>query len=105
MNRKVNMLLTVLLAICLMISPNVSFADGAERIEISKIEPNALLPREKTIYVTYASRQEVPDYYPYEEYDDVNEGWWTGFLTLRNIEVLSGGRCRATFRGTIIFSY
>jgi len=64
-----------------------------------------LAPREKTIHVTYASREEIPDYYNYREYDNVNEGWWAGLLPLRNIKVLSGGRYRATFEGTIIFSY
>ena len=45
MNRKTNMFLIVFLAICLMVSPSLSFADGTERIEVSEFEPNALLPR------------------------------------------------------------
>lgn len=105
MNRKVNMFLIVFLAICLIASPNLSFADGTKGIEISNFEPYGLLPREMTIHVTYASHEVVPKYYNYREYDNVNEGWWAGLLPLRNIEVLSGGRSRATFEGTIIFSY
>lgn len=105
MNRKTNMFLIVFLAICLLISPNLGFADGTERVGASNIEPYALLPMQKTVREIYTSLGGIPDYYSYREYDDVNDGWWAGFLPLVDIEVLSGGRYRGIFKGTIIFSY
>lgn len=104
MNRK-SMFLIVFLAICLMISPNISFANGVDNTEVNSFEPSALLPRQKTVRETYTSLGNIPDYYNYRDYDDLNDGWWTGLLPLKNIEVLSTGRYKATFEGTIVFSY
>ena len=94
-------MLILLISICLLTSSNISFAEEAEIKKFTTVEPNAMLPKQKT----YTSLGNIPDYYSYREYDEANEGWWTGMLPLDDIEVVSVGRYKAIYKGTIMFSY
>jgi hypothetical protein len=91
---------------CFSVFSNVALASEIQNIkDDSIIEPNIMLPRDKTVVVTYGSVEEVEDTYYYREYSENDEGWWTGTLNLTNIQVLSDKRCRATYEGKIYFSY
>lgn len=106
MKRRIIVTICTVLVMCFSVFSNVALASEIQGIkEEIIIEPNIMLPRDKTITITYASREEVKDTYYYREYSENDEGWWSGTLYLDNIQMISGERCRATYKGKIYFSY
>ncbi|GFN35271.1 hypothetical protein [Tepidimicrobium xylanilyticum] len=106
MKRGTIVVICMLLVMCFSIFSNVALASEIrDRKEEVIIEPNIMLPRDKTIYIIYASKEEAKDTYYYREYSENDEGWWSGTLYLTNLEKISGGRWRATYKGKIYFSY
>ena len=106
MKRRIIVTICILLVMCFSIFSNVALASEIQGMkEEAIVEPNIMLPRDKTINVTYGSREEIEDTYYYREYSENDEGWWSGTLYLTNIQVVSGGRYRATYKGKIYFSY
>ncbi len=102
MNQKRNIIMCLLLVICFLAFANTAFAKG---IETKNIEPNAMLPRDKTVVVNYGSFDDIEETYYYREYSSNDEGWWTGTLRIKHIDALNGGRYRVTYEGKIYFSY